>query len=225
MEELDRFYSGGSLPDDFVAVAIRHLRDDQFHCGVTYRLGAEEDGQLLHLSWHREMCSEDLDTDSYGVAVLWFDGTQIPRARIRAFAGLVRRVYRRCQNGEIPYSFSLRSGIEQRTGDFVEGPDRAPGFTCATFVLAVFHAAGFDLLGDEWPQRKQDQQWQAHILDHLKRGDASEDHIAGLEELKGAIRYRPSEVAAGALKNAHPANFRDVKKLAEKLRAILRGAE
>ena len=221
MGDIDRLYLGEALPDAFIGVALSRVRREQYHSGVAWRISSDNQGQLLHLQWHRDLRLDVLDTDSYAVSEFRANGTKIPAPRVHAFAGLMRRIDRRCRKGEIPYSFSLKSAIDQETGAFVRGPDDAPGFTCATFVLAVFRAAGYELLADGWPTRSEDEQWQSHILEHL-RHSADGDHIAALENLKGVVRYRPSEVSAGALKDFHPARFEDVQELAEQLRELLR---
>jgi hypothetical protein len=204
------------MKDAFIGAAIKRVSGEQLHVGVAYAQSTNKSG-MVHLGWHEVLIKNEPITDTYAIAVLQENGLSPSSQRIDAFAGFARRVWRRNQDKKIPYSYSLRSTL-RRNGDFVEGPDGAPGFTCATFVLAVFETAGFDLLDrSTWPERSTDLAWQRSMIELLKRY-ADEDHIKGLEELAGVLRIRPSEVAAAMLLDNHPASFGEVDPKASEVR-------
>ena len=71
------------------------------------------------------------------------------------------------------------------------------GLTCASFVLAVFPAAGLALADyATWPSdRPGDRQWQEKIIQSLE-GRADQTHLEHPHNEIGAVRYRPEEVAA-----------------------------
>lgn len=89
------------------------------------------------------------------------------------------------------------------------GPTRL-GLTCATFILAVFEAAGISLIKyDTWPEnRPSDFEWQKQIITALRRTrSATPEHIKAVEGDVGSARYRPEEVAGAATANPLPADF------------------
>jgi hypothetical protein len=69
--------------------------------------------------------------------------------------------------------------------------------TCASFVLAVFDAAGLRLAEySSWPeQRAGDAEWQQFIMKQLEESGAGAEHMALVRKEMGAIRYRPEDAA------------------------------
>lgn len=211
---MERFHQPGQVhPEhDFLGVAIRQLTDDRFHCGFTYQIGGEL--KVLHLYWHYQLKLEKLDDAVYGVA----EFRALSVDRLQAAKSILKRIVSRYSTGG--FSFSLKSYFDS-SGRFQPGASKVPGFTCATFVLALFKSLGFELLSAEWPIRPDDQKWQKQVL--LELADVlDDDAFDTLNSLIGDVpRYRPEEVAAGCLANPQSADFHMIKSAAEEIARIM----
>jgi hypothetical protein len=203
---MDRIHSSEQRPFEHVshaAIAVRSVDPQQRHLGILHRVSGSGDVMLMHLAWH---C--DLKNIPPKKTYLWIDPA-IPTPRLRQVAAMCRKVWR--SNGpSVPYAFSPPNDcFDQATGQYLLGPTRF-GLTCATFVLAVFHAAGLRLIEYEsWPEdRPGDIEWQRKILAALRRTQtATPDHIRSVESEVGGVRYRPEEVAGAATVSPLPAEF------------------
>ncbi len=85
------------------------------------------------------------------------------------------------------------------------------GFTCATFVVAVFASHGIYLVDeDTWPERANDdfQTWVVQTLRDPRWG-ATAEHIAGVESQVGGRRVRPSEVLGAGRDEQIPLSYAD----------------
>jgi hypothetical protein len=183
-----------------LAVAIRSIAPDQRHMGLLHYDGGGV--RLLHLRWHHVLSNEPA-SDAY----IWVDPA-INSQRLRQVAAICRRVWESNQTG-IPYAFSAPNDcFDVDTGQFLLGETRL-GLTCSSFVLAVFHAAGLQLVDyDSWPtDRSDDQHWQTAIIKSLIETGAAEQHINAVRKEIGAVRFRPEEVAGAATLSSLPANF------------------
>lgn len=113
----------------------------------------------------------------------------------------------------VPYGlkFSQQSKF-MPNGDFSPGAGTF-GLTCATFVLAVFHVLGFDLVDDSsWQYRPEDANFQTDILGHLA-GDPSIPPAEVRQNIADVpcVRFRPEEVVAACRRSSHPMSFGDAK--------------
>jgi hypothetical protein len=186
-----------------VAVAIRGLAGAQRHLGMLHRDGDSDSVLMLHLAWHHDLKNEP-PKPSY----LWVDPAVHPR-RLTQVAAICRHIWRANQKGGIPYGFSPPNDcFDAETGRYLLGPTQH-GLTCATFVLAVFHIAGLQLVQyDTWPvSRDGDAEWQQRIVTLLQQHGAPAKHIEAVSSELGSIRYRPEEVAGAATMSALPADF------------------
>jgi hypothetical protein len=164
---LKRFYCPGEHPsaDPYLAVGILHVGDDQLHVAIVYQPTPDADSTLLELRAHRDLnCTEYLPRRAYGLAVFCPNGEEMAPERLPSVAATCRRIYKKHNQSELPYSFALKSSLN-RNGDFIHGDTNAPGFTCATFVLAVFDAAG--ALQDVHPAAAKDIEEDAQFLREL----------------------------------------------------------
>jgi hypothetical protein len=206
------------IPDaQFVAVVIGESDVDQRHIGIMHRAeGAKP--RVLHLAWHCHLRNEACPP----YFTCWIDPPVLPE-RLRNFAALCRRVWRKNQQGGIPYAFSNPDGaFDLNTSAFLIGPTRF-GLTCATFVLELFNHAGLSLaILDTWPaERPGDREWQQAIIVKLE-GRATSAHIEHLRSEIGAARYRPEEVGAAASIAPPATEFDTIKELSESIISQLR---
>ena len=193
-------------------IALCRVDPSQRHIGLLHREDGSGDVMLLHLAWHH-----DLRNQSPGRHYLWVD-VPIPGPRLRQVAAICRNLWRSNRN-VVPYAFSPPSDcFDALTGQFLLGPTRH-GLTCATFVLAVFEAAGLPWVQyATWPDRgAEDRQWQELVIRLLKDGSpaASAEHIAAVSSEIGAVRFRPEEVAGAATLSDIPVAFPAAKQLGE----------
>lgn len=205
--------SNQSTPSCFAAVLIGQTGPDQRHVGILHRKQGSPP-ELLHLAWH---CRLQNDANIPGYMSLWVLPNAKPR-RLRQLAAYCRRVWNTNRQGGVPYAFSRPDGaLDVTTGRFLIGPSQF-GLTCATFVLAVFHATGLQLVNyAEWPvDRLGDKEWQLAILEKLE-GHSDNSHLEHVRSEIGSVRYRPEEVAAAATVAPPAATFQVVADLANSI--------
>jgi hypothetical protein len=108
------------------------------------------------------------------------------------------------------YCFTFEAGthLVLRGEDFVisNGSD---GFTCSTFVLAVFHTKRMPLLRmDTWIIREQDAAWQRSALGVLRRNKqvlgVSDQDLAKREQEIPCLRFTPLDVIGSCRVGGHP---------------------
>lgn len=188
-----------------VAIAIAVVRDGQQHVGILHKEDALNEVKLGHLAWHNQL-KESQPKENY----LWID-PPIPGPRGRQVAARCRQILRANERRGIPYAFSPPNDcFDAQTANFLIGPSRT-GLTCATFVLAVFDAAGIRLADyASWPaQRAGDDEWRQFVIKGLEdeESGASAEHVAFVRNEVGAIRYRPEDAAGCAAADQLPCPF------------------
>jgi hypothetical protein len=207
------------------------------HVGLAYRERGEI--RFVHLAWHYQLSSSELDGCAWVVSPLSNELAMLVSARCR-------RIARKFRDG-LPYAPRFLASKFDDNAVLVLG-DGEHGFTCATFVLAVFHHAGLPLIQfATWPVRSEDSMFCDRIvgsliksLSHLRTkreiyeqvGDAKhaklvddlrkreldlERHIENVKSEPLSARFRPEEVAA-ASSMAGPAEFAPV---VERARSIV----
>ncbi len=207
-EKMDRLFSQDSHPLtelEHAGIAVCRLRNGGRHAGVLYRSEGTSDVILLHLAWHHDLRNET-PSQSY----FWLRPA-VPQRRLRQVAAMCRMVWRANGNGGIPYAFDPpNDSFNSQTGGILLGPTRH-GLTCATFVLAIFEAAGLCIATyDSWPiDRKGDRDWQKWVIEQLETSNppAANEHIEAVRSQIGCARFRPEEVAGAALGSPLPASF------------------
>ena len=214
MERVFTFAEEPTLQDHWIVVAVGEPAANQRHICIGHRDGASR-VQFLHLAWHFRLRNEATRPDYLKV----WTAPGVPAKRQRILAAFCRRVWRKNEKNGIPYAFSNPEGtLDPATGDFLIGPTRF-GLTCASFVLAAFHAAGLQLAKYEsWPaDRKGDREWQQSIIAQLENGQAEVEHMNHLRTEIGAVRFRPEEVAAATAIAPPPASFEHVESLGQRM--------
>jgi len=210
---MDRVFSFVESPvgeQQWTTVVVGEPEADQRHIGILHR-DQNEGLQLLHLAWH---CLLQNDSELPDYMVVWIE-LNVPLARQKSVAAFCRRVWKKNGQDKIPYAFSRPDGsFDAATGEYLIDPSRF-GLTCASFVLALFHAAGLAIAEYEsWPvNREGDRDWQESIIAKLE-GRASPEHIEHLRSEIGTVRYRPEEVAAAATLAPPAATFEQTRGLA-----------
>jgi len=193
--------------DPAVGIALGYTDVNQVHIGILYK--SQRTDLLLHLAWHHALRNDELNGNlDDRIRKFHFVIPDIPKERIRSFSALCKRISQR-QN--IPYGINYDKTRFTEEGYLIIGDDEY-GLTCATFVMAVFKQAGFDLMKSiDWPAgRKKDIEWHAQIVAKLKETQAqfqiSKEHIRNIESEIGCARFRPIEVA-GASTGTLPSGF------------------
>jgi len=131
---------------------------------------------------------------------------------------MCRKVWSKHALAGLTYSLRYTGGkFDLSNAALLHGPDEH-GFSCATFVLAVFESGTVTILDwRRWRRRGEDRDWQENIADTLQRSDTSPEYQALLHRELGSLRFRPEEVAAGAAAKRFPAGFRFVERAALQL--------
>lgn len=196
-----------------VGIAVMWIPDfDQVHMGILIRLG-EDDIQLCHLRFHYDLKLEVPDDGYYWDRCSMFVGNKERLASGRVFSAWVLAV---SENPEIPYGFEFDLHCFNDDGSY-EPMAPGKGLTCATFIVATFHSAGFAIIKpDTWRARSDDAAWQQKILEPLKR-HATPEHVVAAESFIGRARYRPEEIAAAAICAPPSLTLEDCIPLAEQI--------
>lgn len=173
------------------------------HIGVLYRVTTEQPVQLLHLAWHNALRSDQVKSDY----VCWVR-PMIREDRAMAIAALCRRIWRQNEAGRVPYGFSAPTQFFDPAGRQLSGPAKI-GLTCASFVLAVFDAAGFPLIRYEtWPPPSpEDVDRQRGLLAALREAGVNPEHLSACEAEVGSVRYRPEDVAGAGTAETFPTTY------------------
>jgi hypothetical protein len=192
---------------------------DLRHLGIACSDTDGSSNQVVHLAWHRDLRNDDLDAHEGWVFV-----PRIPLARQRQVAALARKVF--AVNGQqVPYALSAPSEcFNAQTGSLLLGPNRR-GLTCATFVLAIFHAAGLPLLQyDTWPPAdREDLSFQLWVIAELEKHRADPAHIDGVRSEVGGVRFRSLDCATASISDDIPLPFESVRSMAKAIHTYIRG--
>ncbi|MFC1759413.1 hypothetical protein ACFL2H_11710 [Planctomycetota bacterium] len=188
----------------------------QLHTGIIH-VASGQSPTMLHLAWHTTLLNETPEN-----RYLWVVPVLEP-ARLRQVASLCRRIFRKNEQNGLPYGFGIPNDqFDAKTGEYLF-KDSQYGLTCASFVLAVFDAAGLQLANYEtWPSgREEDTRWQQYILGVLRVTGASEPHIKNIETEVGAVRFQPQQVTACSASESPPVDFDAADEQGEKIRRLV----
>jgi hypothetical protein len=178
------------VPQEIAGVAFERTYTG-FHVGIIHKSDSSNH-KFLHLAWHLQLENDDLNVP-YRVFV------NIPEARARQVAAYCRLVWERNAHDGIPYAFSApNDAFDPESASFLLSSTRV-GLTCASFVLAVFHAVGLRLADySTWLPRESDTAWQTEVISYMVKSGADPRHIESVTKEVGSIRFRPAEVVAAA---------------------------
>jgi len=204
------------------------------HVGLIHR--EREQVRFLHLAWHFWLQEDELQSYAWVVTPLLAEHAMLVAARCRSIA--------RKHSAGIPYAPKFLASRFDDEGELVLGKGEH-GFTCATFILAVFEHAGLPLVSKEsWPSRTDDQSFVQTIvkqlnssLAHLRqkrviyeqvldlakaellrqRETELARHIENVDSEVIDARFRPEEVAAASSIDPCPASFEVVIRAAQQI--------
>jgi hypothetical protein len=163
----------------------------------------DDTARLLHLRFHFDVANES-PSNRY----LWVV-PDIPAVRLRSVAALCRLVANNYSTVGLPYAlrYDGTQTFDTANGQWLAGVN-GRGFTCSTFVLALFQSCGITLLDlPTWCDRPSDVEWQNHIVQVLRAHGTDTSHLAGVASEIGCLRFRPDEVAGACLEEDHPVPF------------------
>ena len=186
-----------------LGIALRTFRGEaQIYIGLLYKIDNAA-ALMLHLRWHFDV-KNDVPTDEY--RWIQIDLDQINRRNLAALCRLIAS-----RSDKIPYGLNYNGLYFSAGGEYLS---RAPGegLTCATFVMAVFATHKIPILKlAEWSIRPEDIRWQ---LGQLQRMQQAYPLVAtAMAGFVGQQRFRPPEVAAGAISVKRPLESRMPKSL------------
>jgi hypothetical protein len=188
------------------------------HAGIIFDDGIRK--RLLHLRWQYDLALEDV-SDDWG----WVE-IEVPPQLGGVVSTVCRGVWKNygsLRNATVqglPFAINFLAGID--LGGFVQPYASGWGFTCATMVLAIFDGAHIELIDKlTWYVRAEDTEWQAAIIESLRRCGADPNFIAIQERDLGHIfRYRPEDVvAAGTRAPNRPSTLPQIAQLSDEARA------
>lgn len=197
------------------ALVLCRTEHGNLHLGLLHRAQSGQ-AAVLHLGW-----LDYLDI-RWPWPRLWVCPDAEPE-KLMSAAGHCRRIWTRFQQDKtFPYALGDFASSFDARGGLVLAPG-SKGLTCATFAMAVFRAAGVELVLEEgWPIRvEQDVQWLRALA-----GLAKPDHLAVLTEQveSGVARVHPHELLAACTLTPLPVAFSQVPLVAEAVVAKLDAA-
>lgn len=201
--------------EDF-AIAVRSINSEQNHIGIIYRT-ANKSLNILHLAFHCDLRNEHVSSKYFWI-IPKLDPIEIfHQAKAKVIKTKCRLIWERFQSN---ISYGIEYGL--RFDDELNLKGNSAGFTCATFVLAVFDTCGVRLLDENtWKFRNEDLDWQKKIVDILCQEKASKKHIAKVQNEIGCARFRPEEVAVSSFFDL-PAKFEEIEPAGQRLDCFIK---
>jgi hypothetical protein len=210
-----------------VALAIGEPRAGQRHTGIFFRIGQSDQHEFLHLAWQCALVRTPANAE-----YLWVEPA-IPQRRLLQVAAICDMIASANLSEGIPYSFGPPNDCFSADDcRFLLGPTYR-GLTCASFVLAVFHRAGFPLVryGSWPPPDAEDIEWQRQVVDNLENAQitnpakVTQSQIEAVRsEIGSSVRYRPEQVVGAALRRMRrPVRYRLARHFGELIVLRIRG--
>ena len=178
------------------------------HIGVLFRSAGRNGAKILHLGGHLDLRCE-APSEKYNCWIR--PAIHLDRAKSDRFL-LSSNLEERTMMGGFrtacpsPGQFFDFSGHQIRA----RGPAKV-GLTCASFVLGIFHAAGFPLVKyDSWPLplEKDIETQRSHLRVIKERHPDETEHAASIETEIGNIRYTPLRMAGRRNRRKVPSRLR-----------------
>ncbi|MBL8792309.1 MAG: hypothetical protein JNM56_00235 [Planctomycetia bacterium] len=196
-----------------MGIALQRTTPCTTHAGVVYRDTAGV-LRVLHFAYHEMLRDEPCRGPFIFAIPALQDEDQ------EYLAEFCSRVYRVNQRGKLPYSFSFDPNLTfDRTGLVVLNQNS--GFTCSTFVVALFRSTGNPLVDSStWPRSADavDIAARKYLLDAW-RASGRPNLVTRASEIEPSIqtmRISPEQVAGAGLQRRLPTGY---------FRATFNGAE
>lgn len=215
---MERVYPADPTSADQLGGAAVVVFTQGRHVGLLFR-EADQSVRVLHLCGHLDLRC-DLPQAVVGEALLYVVPALDPVV-VEAVSAFTRLVRSRHVAGGLPYGYSPPDQFfDARAGFLQPGGE---GLTCASFILAVFHRSGVQLIEyQSWPARPEDAAQQQWFVNYFRRtGRMTDAEATALATTIGRTRYRPLEVAGAAAAGSHPANFAVCEGLGKELATML----
>jgi hypothetical protein len=195
------------MPEAAVAIGRGNIG---LHIGLLFR---EKDHAiyLLHLAFHYQpMKVGPRETYSW----IWPD---LEAEQYDILAATCRDLARTYGAKGLPYAIDYKTEFLDDYSLSDDSP--GSGFTCATFVLAVFRRSGIELIDrSSWKSREDDVQWQDQVIrafgELVASGGATQQEVDAVRAQRGCFRFRPQDVAASTLMT-RPVTFDDVRDISD----------
>lgn len=196
-------------PEEHLRAPSAAIMSAGAHVGILYRLD-DEPVQLLHLAWHFRLQNDtDLPEDLHWghLADLSLDDEPENISSLTAYLGLIA-----AENPNVPYGLSDH-GVEFTPDGKIVWDGEGGGLTCATFVLAVLRAQGFEPLDQStWGDADlEDIEFQECVVKALANRDAV--RAEAVAEDIGCVRFTPKQVVGCCVQSKWPHNWEAAKHL------------
>ena len=198
------------------------LQDAGNHVGLIYRPSSSDASVFLHLAWHLKLLSQSLSDARTRFGTLWLADSPLDEFSTLHVAAMAHAIRERNIAGVI-YGFN-KLGVRFNEEGSAVPPPLGRGLTCATFVLTIFECSGLTLLlENEWPIREDDPKFHRWVVSKMREYPEFVAHADAMEHDVGKVcRFRPAEVAAGAISNILPVSFATATAMAEQVLAQVR---
>lgn len=215
-------YNQDDVP--WIAVFICRTGYCVTHSGIVYRSDDLGGTAYLHLGGHLHLSQEPESRHILAVPDMYQEDQEY-------LAGVCRMIYPRLGRRALPYSFEYDPDLlfDPTTGALAS-PVNERGFSCATFVAAVFRSTGNPLVNlPTWPTEAtaDDRAARAEVL-RWWRASGRFHLLARANEIEpsiGARRVSPEQVIGACLMGRHrrPVSHRRCDASGRQVRAILDG--
>ena len=166
------------------------------HVGLTYHL--DNDTYLLHLSGNNRLLQEPITWETTKKEYV-ADFVDMPAITAEFIAEYAHTLFDQLTQ---PLSFGIdwtnNRGSFDKDGAYTP-PSQNPGFTCATFIEALFNGVGFPPVDFQtWPKDEpEDLEWKNNMLTGLEKNNSvSSDVIDNVKATNPVQRLRPAQLAA-----------------------------
>lgn len=190
-----------------VGIALRQTTACTAHAGIVYRTLASS-LRFLHFANHETLRDDPCAGRSryvYAIPLLKSEDEEF-------LAGFCERVFRANQDGKLPYSFEFdpNLGFDRETGLAVL--NHRIGFTCSTFVVALFRSAGNPLVQPiTWPRTAgaSDIAARRYVLNAWRQSGPVDlrERADEIEPTIRTMRIGPEQVAGACLQGKLPTGY------------------
>lgn len=189
---------------DLIGITICINEHNHTHCGIAYKINDQI--YILHLAFHHILLNTTLAEEEQDNTRWYWVKPRIHAKTQLYIANLCPDIFKN-SNAEyaIPYALNFKKSTFSSRGTFQFGEDEF-GFTCATFILAIFLSSNIKLVDvDNWPKRDSDAEFHSWVVKMLENWKVEQSHINNVRlEVGNCPRFRPEEVAVSSIFKIKP---------------------